>query len=238
MNKSIVILIVSFAACFSFFSKVEARQEIYCGDPRNLQVVTSFETDDCVLTVLKDCTDRQVIAKTIKSPDVEEQALLIVDCCASAIAQVASIPVNQVLLLAYSKPWINCDWYKQLATLHEFAKGCSTKDILPWDGFSLQQRYRVCGSPQWKRWGNLPEEKKGLSRQVIFTMSYNISLAQIAALDTFLGNADRSLPNLYYDKVKDTFFGIDQAASFRRPLAQVAIQQIEVLIKEGFSNKS
>lgn len=175
--------------------------------------------------------------KTIRSPDPEEQALLIIDCCAALIAKTVLLPVNQVKLLPSQEPWSNCQWYKQLATLHQWAPGQSCEDSLPWEGFTVQQRFNTQGSLQWKRWGPVPENKKGLSQQVITTMSCHNDLARIVAFDTFIGNGDRSLPNLYYNKEDQTFFAIDMAAAFRRPLAQVAIKQLQRLSRKGFSQK-
>ena len=60
-------------------------------------------------------------------------------------------------------------------------------------------------------------------------MAKHPDLPRIVALDTFVGNADRSSPNLYYDDITDRFCGIDMAASFSSPLALAACQQLESL---------
>lgn len=68
-------------------------------------------------------------------------------------------------------------------------------------------------------------------------MSHHSDLPSIVALDTFLGNADRSFPNLFYDDVTDRFCGIDMAASFSSPLANEACRQLRGLEKTIFNQK-
>lgn len=87
----------------------------------------------------------------------------------------------------------------------------------------------------WQIWGPLPPEKTGLTLAVIQDMAKHPDLPKIVALDTFVGNADRSCPNLYYDKVADRFCGIDMAASFSSPLAFWACQQLVKLKKSEFT---
>lgn len=193
-----------------------------------LKPISEFQTADCGLRVVEDSKGTRYLIKWILSPDPDEQALLVIDCCAAQMAEELSIPVNQVRLLP------PCEEHG-LATLHKWAPGRACDEQVPWEGFSLQQRYREPGSLQWQRWGPLDATKCGLSRTVIYHMSRHPDLPVIAALDTFLGNADRSLPNLFYDEETDRFMGIDMAASFRRPLAEIAIERLEELVTEGFS---
>lgn len=58
-------------------------------------------------------------------------------------------------------------------------------------------------------------------------MAKHSDLPKILALDTFLGNSDRSPPNLFYDLETDQFCGIDMAASFSTELAKEAYRQIQ-----------
>jgi hypothetical protein len=81
----------------------------------------------------------------------------------------------------------------------------------------------------WHRWGPLAVERTGLTIEIIQNMAKHPDLPRIVALDTFVGNADRSPPNLYYDEITDRFCGIDMAASFSSPLALAAYQRLEGL---------
>ena len=91
----------------------------------------------------------------------------------------------------------------------------------PWEGFTLHQRL-----PKGDR---LPYERRGLTPEVMDNMARHPMLPSIAAFDTFVGNGDRSSPNLFYDTPTDSFTGIDLAAAFNRRLASAALYQIACL---------
>jgi hypothetical protein len=84
-----------------------------------------------------------------------------------------------------------------------------------------------------KKWGVLPLKNTGLTLVVIQEMAKHPDLPKIVALDTFLGNADRSPPNLFYNASTDQFCGIDMAASFNSDLAKEACRQMQALIDEN-----
>jgi hypothetical protein len=67
-------------------------------------------------------------------------------------------------------------------------------------------------------------------------MAKHPDLPKIVALDTFVGNADRSPSNLYYDEMTDRFCGIDMAASFSSPLALAAYQQLKKMKKSHLTS--
>lgn len=91
----------------------------------------------------------------------------------------------------------------------------------PWEEFTLHQRL--------PKGDQLPLEQRGLTQEVIDNMARHPMLPCIAALDTFLGNGDRSSPNLFYDKPTNSFTSIDLAAAFNRRLASVALYQVACL---------
>ena len=86
----------------------------------------------------------------------------------------------------------------------------------------------------WAAWGPLSIERTGLTHTVIQNMALHKDLPAIVALDTFVGNADRSPPNLFYDASNDSFMGIDMGASFSSPLAMIAWQQLSAMDPEQF----
>ena len=112
------------------------------------------------------------------------------------------------------------------ATLHGKVLGQSVEKYSPWEDFTIHQRFRKKGSQMEKIWGPIPENKKGLTLEVVENLVRHPDLQKIAALDTFVGNGDRSLPNVFYDAKRDQFYGIDMAASFIAPLAEYACNQI------------
>jgi hypothetical protein len=93
--------------------------------------------------------------------------------------------------------------------LHQLSRSSATKQLMD------------------KRFGTLPEKRKGLNRRVIRSMAHHEDLATIAAFDTFINNSDRSAPNLFYDKKSDHYYGIDHFAAFDdKKLAHYALRQI------------
>lgn len=66
----------------------------------------------------------------------------------------------------------------------------------------------------------MPPEKAGLTLTVIQEMPKHSDLSGIVALDTFVDNADRSPPNLFYD-------------SFNSNLAKEAYRQLQTLLDKG-----
>jgi hypothetical protein len=78
----------------------------------------------------------------------------------------------------------------------------------------------------WQKKYPLAWDEQGLTGSIIETMSMHVTLPYLVALDTFIGNSDRSLPNIFYDKKSNTFYGIDHAAAFTRALASFAYDRL------------
>ena len=213
------------------FLIIACHTELSCLPLAGYSITQRWTQGDCELLVLEDGDGAKALLKMICDPDPDEQLLLVVDYLACWIAESCALPINRVRLVS---PQDNP--YGGLATLHEWASGCSIEDHAPWDDFDLQQRYRHPDSPYYEIYGPLPSERQGLNRAVLGTMTKHPQLAQIAALDTFLGNADRSKANLYYDWENDSFVGIDLAASLRSPLTAAAIRQLNEMKAFGFSD--
>ncbi|MBB63713.1 MAG: hypothetical protein CMO81_01470 [Waddliaceae bacterium] len=221
-----VALLLIFSSCFL---NLNAERNLRLND---YNIIKEFEHGSSHIVLLEDSKGEKLLLKMINDSSSDEQALLIIDSLGAEIAINHGIPINTVTLL----PPKNSP-FSRLATVHKWASGESIEDQKPWEGFTLHQRFRHPDSPYYKIYGPLPEKQRGLTREVLSTLSKNPQLAQIAALDTFLGNADRSDPNLFYDKEHEQFIGIDLAASFRSPLAKVACEQIQFMAKEGFSEE-
>lgn len=176
------------------------------------------------------------ILKQIHEPSLDEQFLLINDVIASTIGIDVGVKVNEVFFIPSI---VGADlkiYPERAATLHTFISG---KDLdqklpngLPQD-FCIHQR---CINKQsvWQQELPLLEHQQGLTQAIIESMSLHEDLSQIVALDTFIGNVDRSLPNIFYDDCTNHFCGIDQAAVFGKNLAQFANDRIKELLEEGY----
>lgn len=173
--------------------------------------------------------------KQIKNPSPDEQFLLVLDALGCHIAEDSEIPINKITIIPSGVAFSGKNMVELPATLHTLAIGVSTDQKCHYQDVDLHQRFRKENSPMWHRWGPLPTEKSGLTMSVIHEMAAHPDLPRIAALDTFVGNADRSSPNLYYDETRDRFCGIDMAAAFSSPLALVACEQLKERKKSHFT---
>ena len=193
--------------------------------------VHSYETEDCHISFLE-YFGKKYVVKQIKDPSPDEQFLLVLDTLGCHIAFSAHIPQNYVVLIPPGKfPGKKKEGFP--ATLHTLAPGVSTDQECPFQGVDIHQRYRKENSRMWSLWGPLAPENTGLTYTVIKNMARHPDLPKIAALDTFVGNADRSSSNLFYDVMTHHFCGIDMAASFSTPLAQEALRQLRELENRG-----
>jgi hypothetical protein len=192
----------------------------------NCHLTSTLETDDCFISFIE-CNGNKFVVKQIKDPSPDEQFLLVLDTLGCFIAESSDIPMNKVTIIPPNMPFHGKKILEFPATLHSLAIGISTDQKCFYQDIDVHQRFRKENSPMWQRWGPLPSEKTGLTIGIIQNMAKHPDLPRIVALDTFLGNADRSSPNLYYDKTTDSFCGIDMAASFSSPLALVAYQHLQ-----------
>ena len=212
--------------CYNSYSSTTA-ERIGGGEPGTI-CTRRMETDDCSISFIESSSGKYVV-KQIKDPSPDEQFLLVVDALSCHIAASAHIPMNRVTLLAPNSG-VQGQWKAAFpATLHEMVAGVSVDHACRYQDINVHQRFRRENSPRWDRWGPLAPEESGLTLTVIQNMARHRDLPGIVALDTFVGNADRSAPNLFYDAACDRFCGIDMAASFCAPLAQEACKQLRAL---------
>jgi len=200
------------------------------------------DCSDAVVKLIKDAGDRKFVLKQIVDSDLDEQFLLVRDLVSSEIGVICGIPVNKVFILAgrdfeeFNLSGVRF-YSDRAATIHEFIDGNSLDDVLPPflnEQFCLQQRFCNFDSPWQKKWP-LKEDEQGMTKNVLVSMSVHSDLPKIVAFDTFVGNSDRSLPNIFYDEAKGRFYGIDHAAAFNsKNLPLLAFERLEELEKEGF----
>lgn len=179
-----------------------------------------FGGDECWITFLREESGEYVV-KQIKDLDPAEQRLCAVDTAAHRIAASVGAPCNRVTLIPRGVDHPGKRNPDHCASLHTRAHGKDCEVMPPWEGFTLHQRL--------PKGDQLPLESRGLTPEVIDNMARHPMLPCIAALDTFVGNGDRSSPNLFYDELTDSFTGIDLAAAFNRRLASAALYQIACL---------
>ena len=175
------------------------------------------------------------ILKQIHESSFDEQFLLINDAVASTIAMNADIRVNEVFFIPFTVAGNLKIYPDRAATLHNFIAGQDLESEWPKDlpdTFRLHQRY--LNTSVWQEKEPLAEKQQGLHNNIIESMSLHEDLPPLVAFDTFVGNVDRSFPNIFFDAFNNRFYGIDHAAVFGKNMIQLAIVRIKELLDEGY----
>lgn len=195
------------------------------------EIESRFETDDCLITFLTEPSGNKCLIKQIKHSSPDENFLLVLDALGCHIAEKTKISMNRVKIIHANTAFPGKTRFGFPATIHTIAKGQNIENSCCFENLDIHQRLRKENSPLWKQYGPLPPQKRGLTLTVIQNMAKHKDLPSIVALDTFVGNADRSSPNLYYDVETDRFCGIDMAAAFSSKLGQEACWHLENMLQ-------
>jgi hypothetical protein len=183
--------------------------------------------------VLQDQNSQEWIFKQITDPSPDDQVVIVLEKVASEIGYAVNIPLNFVRLVNGDDDFPFRIFPNLPGSLHLKVPGKSALDIPPWEGFDIHQKFRT--PFQIARNGPLPPEEIGLRKEVIFNMAKHPDLAKIVALDTFLGNSDRSCGNVFYDLETNCFYGIDMGSCLMGNLAKAAIEKLS-LDSDNFQN--
>lgn len=235
MRKKIILMIV-----FTIFIPINSNIKII--DQVDLEnykekIELDHNSSDAIVSLLIDQNNNKSIIKQIKNQDFCEQFLLITDLVASQIGFNAGISVNSVSLVPASIKSKTKKYQNRAATLHSYAFGKNLESLpafLP-DWFSLHQRI-IQENSIWQKKYPLKPEMQGLTLKIIESMQFHQGLPALVAFDTFIGNADRSEPNIFYCSELHKFTGIDHAAAFSNNLAELALSRLEELDKRNYFN--
>lgn len=207
-------------------------------DLNNFLVTEEYVTHTGTDAFIRKVSDGNTIyiLKQINNPSIDEQFLLINDCIASTIGWAAGIHVNQVFFIPYNVGCHLKTYPDRAATLHAYILGNDLESNFPKffpADFTLHQRIINLNS-LWQKKYPLAENQQSLSKSLIESMAFHEDLPALVALDTFIGNADRGLPNIFYHQHNNCFYGIDQAAAFSRTLSLCAFEQLRKLASEDY----
>lgn len=205
---------------------------------RNFRIIDSaikHDGSDANIRIITDGKNNYIL-KQINDSSLDEQFLLINDLIASTIGIEAGIAVNAVSLIPYDVGSGLKKYPDRAATIHTYIPGRDLEhelpDFLPED-FNIQQRV-INPNSEWQKKYPLSEHRQGLARGVLESMYCHEQLAPIVAFDMFIGNSDRSLPNLFYDNKTYSFYGIDHAAAFDKQLSIIACYRIKELMQTHY----
>lgn len=219
---------IALLACFFLFpSKNTTSPQVF----KKLSEV--HHASDADFIFLQESTGQEWIYKQITDRSPEDQIAVILEIFASKIARAVNIPINQVRVISGTDPFEHRFFDKYPGSLHLKVPGKPVEKCPPWEGFDLHQKIRSAFIIA--RLGPLAPEEIGLRREVIQNMAKHPDLAKIAALDTYLGNNDRSNPNIFYDEKGDAFYGIDMGNCFMGNLAESAQEKLKGFVTQSLS---
>jgi hypothetical protein len=186
-------------------------------------------TTDCkIVFVHDDVLHKDYVVKHIKDPNPDEQFLLVIDTLACYIAQNLGVRINAVEVHApgtFIAQITNKDFP---ATLHELVYGEPLGSSSScYNDIDIHQR-------KIAKEGTQCDARRGLTLNVIQSMARHPDLPSIVAFDTFVGNADRSQPNIFYDQQTDHFCGIDLSASWCSLLGFYALRNLQTLEAKNY----
>lgn len=180
---------------------------------------------------LEDKHKQQWIFKQITEPAPDDQMVIVLEELASDIAEQLNIPINVCKLVSSDKPFTHRIFQGFPGSLHKKVPGQCVEDIATLSDLDLHQKFRTPYMVAAK--GPLAPEEIGLRRKTITSMGKHRDLPKIVALDTFIGNIDRSQPNLFYDAKNDGFYGIDMGNSLMANLPELALKRLKQAADEG-----
>lgn len=189
--------------------------QLKSGLPVNYTVNKTLKIWNGQLIFFTDSQGHKFILKQIDPKATPwDQYSLVLEAVGSGIAEEMNIPNNRVRIIPPNLEFNLKPFSGYPATLHTLVEGQTGRPV------GIQQ----------KAGNKVPLEDTGLTYSVIQNMSKNPDLQTIAALDTFMGNADRHDNNLFY---KDGHYvGIDMGDSLIHVLAKYAIRQLQTIQRE------
>ena len=215
------LILATFIVCYS-------TDQTYFGnyfDSKNTEIVEIKKTKRSCVTIIKHrITGDYYCVKQLFAETSSCVIRSIYEVFVSYIAVSADIPMNRVCLILPGDDFPGKQDRMRLATLHTFIPGRPVLRKEPYYGIDLKQKK--------KRIFNKVTVPRGLAKEIIISMAVHTDLPKIVAFDTFVGNADRSKDNLFYNKSTDRFFGIDLERSLTYNLCGIAREQIKKMLHD------
>ena len=161
------------------------------------------------LRLLEGIHNEQLLLKQAIKSHPKAQIKLIYDVIASHMAQALGLPCAEIELIPLSDICCHKFFSDQIALLMTRVPGIIIRKGSKYFKLDLRQKIKK---------GDV--EKTGVTLEVMRNMSLHKDLALMLALDTYLGNSDRSPGNASYDEANDRFYAIDFGESFDLPLCR------------------
>jgi hypothetical protein len=180
-------------------------------DKKNIQVLQQIrgKGKKSVCSFIMDGEHNLFLVKQTTYKEASGALLAVRDMLGADIAQRSGISANHVQLIPGNISFPGKLRHGIAATVHLLVPGYPLSKK---SGLFIQQPLKSYISK--KLWG--------ISFPVVQSMATHPDLAQITALDTFIGNAARRNNSYFYDEETDRFFAIDLESGFKNPLADLA----------------
>lgn len=201
---------------------------------QKIKLVKRIHAKRSYVVVLKDDQDVLYILKQNLSDDLRAQFSAVRDMLGAYVAEVLDVSMSRVRLIPAEEPFLGKLLADMPTTLHTVVPG---KLVIffqnsPLKKGSIKQYAKILGKS-----GIFTEDDLGMTKKVIKNMSCHPMLCEIVAVDTYVGNADRSRNNLFYDQKTNMFYGIDMDNSCGRNLCALAYRNLLKMNKKNFSKK-
>ncbi len=193
-------------------------------DTSKIKILKYMEHRQFNFTFIMDKSQNLFLIKQSKTSSPIEQFKAIREIFGAYIAESNNLPANWVRIIPAGFALPGKLVMQRPATLHTVVPGKASK-------FSKFSKINI---KQYKR--KDPKDKRGFRYEVIHSMSLHPNLSVIVALDTFIGNGDRTRANFFYDEKSDTFWMIDMEGAYRRNLSDLACQFIQKLLNNQLFN--
>ena len=184
---------------------------------------------NAAISIISDGIEMYLL-KQVKDDSFYAQLSLIKEVIVSAVASLHNINLDKNSFIPYNVGQ-NIKIYKnRAATLHAFIQGNDLETKKPSflsKDFRLSQRFR----PYAYEYKHGFEVEYGFNPITLKSMACHKDLPPIVAIDTFFGNFDRDMDNLFYDEKTNSFYGIDQGAAFSGDLPFLSIFAYHQIVK-------
>lgn len=225
---SLVLLLLCIGAGFFFFYNKPSSEEVEYNKLTDVQHASHAD-----YIFLQDGSKQQWIYKQIVESSPDDQMAIVMEVVAADIAEAVDFPINHVKLISGADSFTYRIFNQYPGSLHLKVEGKSVEETSPWQNFDVHQKFRTPFMVASR--GPLEPEEIGLRRVIIQNMGKHKDLPKIVALDTYLGNIDRSTANIFYDDLADRFYGIDMGSCLMGNLAHCALEKLEQFSKESIS---
>jgi hypothetical protein len=211
-----ILLLVVFLEVILFPGGITCKA-IYTGQ-ENVSLINTIEGKNCFISYVS-IDGKTYLIKQKK--DYKKQLAVIRDALAAYVAKTISGIAHEIEIVSADQQCYGKIKQSWPATLHTIAKGETVRK-------QSKCKYNALRLRQWLL--GRPDEEQGLTKTIIEYMTWHPQLADIIALDLYIGNGDRHCGNLCYDADLDCFCAIDMDDSFNKDLCELACERLRHMV--------